>query len=158
MDYATEVFDKDGSSTSGSDASPPKLKTKLGASKSKPVKDKHATEEEYKQPAKGAVLDYSEVPEDIRKQIDNMGVGKDVKIQFVDGTYKVSYMSKKATKEGKHDKKKDKDVGDDEPTGYVKKSVHTKTCTSKGKTTKKVTTTYTFADGSTKVKTRTTTY
>ena len=104
MDYATEVFDKDGSSTSGSDASPPKPKTKLGASKSKPTKDKHAMEEEHKQPAEGAVLDYSEVPEDIKLQIDNMGVGKDVKIQFVDGTYKVFYMPKKVAKDEKHNK------------------------------------------------------
>ena len=158
MDYAGEVFDKDGgSSTSGSDTIPPKLKTKLGASKSKPTKDKHAIEEN-KQPAEGTILDYTEVPEDIKLQIDNMGVGKNVKIQFIKGTYKVSYKSKKVTREGKHNKKANDIVVDDEFSGYVKKSVHTKTCTSKGKTTKKVTTTYTFADGSTKVKTRITTY
>ena len=94
MDYATEIFEKDHSNeyTPSSDYSVPKYNSKLGLLHPKKVNyDSYKKQEEYKQPEEGAILDYSEVPESIRQQIDSMGIRDNAKIQFVNGAYKISY-------------------------------------------------------------------
>ena len=187
MDYATEVSgegdddDDDPYSfepTPGYDFSTPNLARRLSSlKKKKSYDDNFVRPEEYKQPDEGAVLDYEEVPEFIRQQIDMMGLGDNAQIQFVNGTYKISLASpsfnafplnRKCTsrmvKEARSKKMAEfedydsLDDSDDEPSDYVKKGVSTETSIVNGKTTKKVTTTYEFADGSTKTYSETTTY
>ena len=103
MDYATEVSgegdddDDDPYSfepTPGYDFSTPNLARRLSSlKKKKSYDDNFVRPEEYKQPDEGAVLDYEEVPEFIRQQIDMMGLGDNAQIQFVNGTYKISLAS-----------------------------------------------------------------
>lgn len=151
---------------------------------SKPKTTKKSTcpfMEDYKTPEEGSIVELSDLPASIRSQIESMGLGDDIQVKYEDGTYKIETkcpIVQKTTKKVKspvskyetdmksmQDQFGDMDFGgssmmgfgSSEPSGYSKKSVKTATKTCNGKTTKTVTTTYSFPDGSSQTFTETTT-
>ena len=162
MDYAGGVSSTDEGDHEGA-------KDSSGYSIPKAKKATQPSSEESKAPAEGSVISLSECPSYVREQIEAMGMGDNVTIKFEGGQYKIESrvptsktvkskcpMSSAGGSSGLSDKFGGMDLeDDDEPSGYTHKSTQTTTTKKGSKTTKKIVTTYKFADGSSQTMTRT---
>lgn len=133
-----------------------------------PKKKKEETKE-----VGGGYVDMKDLPEEVRAQIEAMNLGDDVKVKKDGNEYKIEYVASSSSHKPSAPKKADHkapakksspsaeataDGDEDEPVGYISKSVSTQTKTCGSKTTKTVTKVYKFADGSTQTFTTTETH